>query len=285
MSKDASNPVVDVFAYTDYLQYVRDFFAAHRQGNPKFSYRVFARQAGFSSGSTAKMVIDGKRRLTLDSARKFVRGMQLGQRQATYFQALVEYDRAETADEKANAVRKINTLRPRRFATLDESHKEYLTDVNLVTLREMLHLKNFQEDPHWIGQRLKPRLTAKEIKRAFSLLMRLGLIKRDERGRLMPTEPVVSTPVEVADMDVFSFHRAMIKRAEEALASVPAHLRHNVALTFPVPSRKMEEIKKKIHAFQKSLVELIDDGQGDFDEVFHVCVALFPATCAKEGGS
>lgn len=284
--KDVEQLKAALFTYGNALEYLRDFVAASKREQADFSFRLFAEQSGFASRSTPKMLIDGKRRLGIDSARKLARGMRLTPHQTAYFLALVEYENAVTADEKADIVCRINSLRPRHVvAALNEAHREYLTDLNLVTLREMLHLVGFKEDPQWIGDSLKPRVAAKEVRRAFETLVRMGLIKRGRDGLLAPCEPVVSTPLEVADMDVFSYHMTMLKRAQEALANVHSDNRHNAALTFPVPLRKMKEIKKRILSFQKSLIELVDDGKGDFDDVFHVCVALFPATTVKGGSA
>lgn len=282
MQKPSGKTSVNIYDYSDWHTYLRDWFEASKRANPKLSFRIFARQAGFSSGSTVKMALTGQRRLTLETARKFAHGMGLAARQTSYLQALVVYERATTADEKARAAAKVGSLRPRyHIATIGKEYEDYLSNANLIVLREMLHLKNFQEDPSWIGRHLKSKLSADDVKAAFRLLKRLGLIKRNEKGRLMPADPVLSTAVEVDDIDLYSFHHTLMKRADEALAFVPSSLRHNMALTFPVPLRKLNAIKNKIHAFQNSLIELIDDDQNDFDEVFHVSVALFPATCAK----
>lgn len=127
-----------IFTYDNALGYVRDFFAVSKREQPDFSFRLFADQAGFSSRSTPKMLIDGKRRLGVDSARKLARGMRLTSHQTAYFLALVEFENAGTADEKADIVCRINALRPKHVVTaLNETHREYLTDLSLVTLREM----------------------------------------------------------------------------------------------------------------------------------------------------
>lgn len=272
----------DIFTYSEYRDFLRDYFEARRLENSKFSFRVFARQAGFATGSTPKMVLDGKRKLTIESARKFAKGLQLNKRQTSYLEALVEFEQADSTEKKAAAAHKIKALVPRhKTAVLGREFADYITNLNLVALREMLHLRDFKEEPAWIGRTIQPSMTPAEIKQAFAQLFRLGLVVKNDKGKLVPAEPIVSTTAEVNDIDVFSIHRSLLKMAEESLATVPANKRHNASLTFPVPLRKMEEIKKRILSFQQSLIELVDDGQNDFDEVFHLSIALFPVTNAK----
>lgn len=273
---------IDIYSYTNYLEFLRAHFEERKRLNRKFSFRVFARQAGFRSGSTPKMIIDGKRQLTLDSIRKFAIGLQLNKRETAYFEALVEFAQADTADKKAIAIQKIKTLPPKHKTTLlDQKRKDYVSKPYFVTLREMVQLSTFKEDSTWVAQHLIPQISPLEVREAFKVLQQLGLIMRDSKKRLAPSDPVISTPMEVTDMDVFSYHLTLLKQATESLNTIAAPLRHNAALTFPVPLRKMQEIKKKIAAFQQSLIEFVDDGKNDFDEIYHMSISLFPATRTK----
>lgn len=278
----SSTGAPDIYAYTDYRVYLRDQFSARRRKKDQFSFGRFARKAGLATKSTPKMVVDGKRRLTIESARKFSYGLDLDKRQTAYFEALVEFEQANDAKKKAAAIAKIKSLRPRhKTVSPRPDQMEYLTDPRLIALREMLHLKNFKEDPRWISRAVSPPISATEVKSAFAKLAKLGLIKRNENGKLVPSDPVITTDLKVSDVDVFPLHRSLLAKASDTLATVGGDKRYHAALTFPVPLRKMEEIQKRIFDFQRSLIELVDDGKNDFDEVFHLSVALFPATDAK----
>lgn len=272
----------DIFSYADYKKFLRDYFDAKRQQNPKFSFRVFARQSGIATGSTPKMVMDGKRKLTIESARKFAKGFALNKRQTLYLEALVEYEQAPSIEAKGLVVEKIKTIVPKhKIAKLGQEYTEYLTSLNLITLREMTYLHQFKENTEWLAQTLKSKMTSAEIKESFSRLTRLGLITKNNNGKWMAADPIVSTAAEVHDIDVSPVHHDLLGMAQKALIDVPGHLRHNTSLTFPVPLRKMETLKKHIMSFMQSLIELVDDGKNDFDEVFHLSVALFPATNVK----
>ena len=59
--------VVTVFAYSNYREFLRDWFA-QLQSSPGFSFRSFSRIAGFNSPNFVKLVVDGKRNLSIESA-------------------------------------------------------------------------------------------------------------------------------------------------------------------------------------------------------------------------
>ncbi len=48
-----------IFTYTDYRAFLHDAYTHAKATNPAFSYRYFAKKAGFSSPNFLKLVIDG----------------------------------------------------------------------------------------------------------------------------------------------------------------------------------------------------------------------------------
>jgi uncharacterized protein (TIGR02147 family) len=67
------NPIAE---YNDYRRYMRDYYE-ERKRTSYFSWREFAKLAGFSSSGYLKLVCDGKTRLRQDGALKVARAMEL----------------------------------------------------------------------------------------------------------------------------------------------------------------------------------------------------------------
>src|SRR5688572_1066392 len=108
----------DLFAYLDYRAWLRDWFAAQKAADARFSHRLFTRRAGVRSPSLLAEVVAGKRNLTAATLEGFVRALRLDHEEALFFAALVQLDQAETEDEKnaaweqASASRRFRTARP-----------------------------------------------------------------------------------------------------------------------------------------------------------------------------
>ncbi len=69
----------------DYHELLRIFFDAKKALNPKFSYAMFARRAGFAARGFAKDVMTGKKRLTNNSLRRVIKGLDLTEELAEFF--------------------------------------------------------------------------------------------------------------------------------------------------------------------------------------------------------
>ena len=58
-----------IVEYKDYRQYIQDYYD-ERKRSSAFTWREFAKLAGFASGSYLKLVCDGKTRLMEEGAKK-----------------------------------------------------------------------------------------------------------------------------------------------------------------------------------------------------------------------
>jgi uncharacterized protein (TIGR02147 family) len=54
----------DIFAFASYARFVREFYAEKKAENPKYSYEILSRKAGFKSRSNLIEVSKGTKELT-----------------------------------------------------------------------------------------------------------------------------------------------------------------------------------------------------------------------------
>src|SRR4051812_42448035 len=105
---------MDLFEYTDYRKYLKDFYSAQKSRNPSYSYRLFAKRAKLASPNYLKLVIDGQRRITDQTVHQFSRGLSLGRVEARYFRNLVSYQEARDGEAKQGFLDELVQLRKRR---------------------------------------------------------------------------------------------------------------------------------------------------------------------------
>ena len=86
-----------MFTYNNYRSYLKDYYTSKKQ-KPGFSYESFSRSLGIKSGNYLKLVIDGKRSLTLENIHGFARVIGLTGEELNYFESLVLMN--QTEDER-----------------------------------------------------------------------------------------------------------------------------------------------------------------------------------------
>lgn len=264
-----------IFEYLDYRQYLRDFYTA-RRADGKISLRLFSKKAGLGAPNYLKLVIDGKRNLSSKTIHQFIHALGFKREEAEFFENLVLMNQAEHHDQKNAYYRKLSRITSYlRARHIEKDQYEFLSEWYYAAIREMVLLPQFALDYDWIARSLRPSITPRQAEKAIELLLRLGLVVRDDAGRLLPSDRSIATGNEVADLGASNFHIQMLARAAEYVArSKPAH-REVSSLTVALSPEKFEAAKKRIQEFRREMHSFLADCS-DPNVVYQLNFQFFP---------
>src|SRR5262245_40963554 len=126
-----------VFDYDDYRKFLRDTYAANKKLTPKFSFRFFAKQAGFSSPMTLKRVIEGHRNIATPSIAKFAKALKLNGEETQFFSNLILFCQAKSVETKQRYARALLGARLyKRSRPLAKTQYDYWSQWYYVAIRE-----------------------------------------------------------------------------------------------------------------------------------------------------
>jgi uncharacterized protein (TIGR02147 family) len=91
---------IRIFDYTDYRNYLADYYKDQKSRNTYFSYRYFVGKAKISSIGLYKDVVNGKQSLSRRAISKFSEAMGLSKREVEYCEAMVFFTDASTVEER-----------------------------------------------------------------------------------------------------------------------------------------------------------------------------------------
>ncbi len=272
-------PEVSVFDYTNFRLYLRDSYQASKKSRYGYSFQLFAKKSGFASRSFLKMVIDGQRDLSLAAIEKINKAFAHSREQSAYFRALVGYNQSDSADEKQIFLDKMSKVKPPPSLTpLDKAKYKVLTDILYLVLREAVALPGFKEDAGAIRKALCFETTTEKIKEALKILLTLGLIKRDSKGKLAQVDTMVTTPPKVEALDAFNYHNQILDLAKKMLAEDPASFCDLTSMTIPVPEELIPEIQRLANDFRMQVAELVNAAGNVYKNVYLINVQAFPVT-------
>lgn len=282
MPRQSTIPTPVVYDYLDYRLFLKDWFAAKKVSNPRFSHRMFARRAGQKSPSLLHAIMAGTRNLTPTTTEGFVTALDLSPSDAIFFRLLVALGQAE-GDTERNAVWEgiASTRRFRDARKIEGDGFAYLSSWYFPAIRELAHRPDFSDDPEWIGRTLRPKISAAKAKRAVESLLDMGLLVR-EGGKMRPAEASVVTPHEVLGLAVHNYHKSMLERAHEAIDAFDPEERHLGGVTVAVPRALVPRLKQEIAAFQERVMNLCDTAPEDKDRVYQFNLQLFPLSEPRE---
>lgn len=274
---DAVEIQPDIWKYTNYRQFLVDFYTERKRSDPTFSLRCFAKKANFPSHGLLKFLMEGKRNLSKKTLVKLMPALDLGSDQAQYFENLVFFNQATTFEEKGFFYRKlVKSPGKSSFRKLAASQLRIFEKWHTIAIREMLNLREFREDPRWISGRLLRKIDQREAFDSLAILLASGLITRTEDG-FRAADPDITTEDEIRSFLVTGYHKQMLELAVWAQDSIPASERDISAVCFPVRESDLALLKKQIRLIRKQLRNFAaPDGQGD--RVVQINIQMFPLT-------
>ena len=265
-----------VFEYDDYRLFLRDSYAYLKVHARHFSFRYFSKRAGFASPNFLKLVMEGKRNLSLDSIPKFVDALKLTKSEGEFFAHLVHFSQSRTATERsAHAKRILRSKSFRRIYPLKQAEFSYYACWYYIPVRELAAFPSFREDYAWIATKIFPTIEVGEARQALCDLEALGLLRRDETGRLVQSTRTVSTENEVSSASVIGYHREMLRKASESIETVGRTEREISSACIPVSREMAQEIKKKIQDFRNEILSLASQDEAP-DRIYQLNFQLFP---------
>jgi len=269
-----------VFDFLDFRQYLKELFEFKRLQQPYFSMRVFSRLSGFRSPNYMSLILSGKRKLTAKNIRHVIKACRLNRKEGQYFETLVQWNQADPEDRDSYFEELSRTQLSRKHTQLQTPQSVILGQWYCYVIRELVLLPDFQEDPKWISNRLAHQISPNEVELALNLLIQLELLKRSPSGRLIQSDPIITTTHNQSSALIRQYHRDLILRSLEALESQPVFRRDFRALTMALSENGVLKLKKALNEFQDRVVQIASQ-ETDPTEVFQLNLQLFPFTKEK----
>jgi uncharacterized protein (TIGR02147 family) len=269
-------PDPDIFQYADYRQYLKDWWSWRKRTSRTASFRAFALKAG-TSPSLLKDILEGRRRLTAETVARFAPALGISENAASYLALLARFGNARSVSEKNEAFADMAKIRRRLFLKfLPPDQYALWTGWHHAALRELVTLEGFREEAEWIAHRLAPPIAPRQAKDALETLLRTGLLRRDKRGGLQPSEPAVSTEYEVPSQVVRQFNQEMIGLALTAPDRFPAAEREIGGLTLGLSLECYDRLKERIRIFKEEILSMVVEDPRDSETVAQLNIQLFP---------
>ncbi len=266
-----------VMEYQNFRIYVRDFYTERKLASG-FTWRDFAKLAGYSSPVFLKLVCDGKANLSEVGIERVANAMGLVGADLQYFRALVNFNQEKDSAKKKDFFKELRAIAKENEMTLvgEDQYDYYESWINPV-LRELVPQVP-EATPAQMADMLAFDTQAAEVKKALKLLQKVGLLNMDANGKFEQSSKAITTGnIEVANLSVREMHRQMGELAVRSLDEVPMNERDISGLTLGVSEDAYYRITKEIEDFRRRVASIVMQDT-DEDRVYRLNVQLFPLT-------
>ncbi len=266
----------------NFRDYLRDYYSEKKKAHAFYSFRLFAQKAGFASPNFLKLVIDGKRNMSKESAFRFSKALGHSKKEAEYFENLVFFNQSKTLEEKnaylANIMKFRKNSDPKK---IEQSEYAYYSAWYIPVLRELVVALDFQDDFKKLGRAVVPSISAAEAEKAVRLLLDLGYVRKNGGGYYEQSAIFLTTGPQVRSLAVANFHKAMMQRASESIERFPADKRDISCLTLGVSENTLSTIVSRIAEFRRELLEL-SEADPHMSKIVQVNFQVFPLSISLD---
>ena len=264
----------EIIEYTDYRKFIQDYYD-ERKRSSAFTWRDFAREAGFSSAVYLKYVCEGKKNLSVGAAGSVASAMGLAGFESTYFVLMVSYAHAKGDEAKRAAFEERCALaRAHKVRVLGNEEFDYFKSWKNPVLRELApHMPGAK--PLEMAHACKQKISAAEVSETLDFLVRSKLLKKDREGNYRQTDKSISMgPVDAVPVAARDMQRQMGEFAVKAL-DLPLSERDMSGLTLGLTRRAYERIRKELADCRRRIVAIAAEDD-ETEQVYRLNLQLFP---------
>ncbi|MBQ5463337.1 MAG: TIGR02147 family protein [Fibrobacter sp.] len=263
-----------IIEYTDYRKFIQDYYD-ERKRSSAFTWREFARNAGFSSAVFLKYVCEGKKNLSISAAGSVANAMGLAGFEKTYFVLMVTYAHAKGDEAKMEAFEKRCALaRAHKVRVLGGEEFDYYKSWKNPLLRELApHMPGAR--PAEMARACKPKISAAEVSETLDFLEDANLLKKDREGNYVQTDKSISMgSVDAVPLAAKDLQRQMGELAVKAL-DLPLAERVMSGVVLGLTEESYEQIKKELLEFRRRIIAIATESDKT-QRVYRLNLQLFP---------
>jgi uncharacterized protein (TIGR02147 family) len=272
-----------IFSYTQYRDYLKDFFNNKKAEKKGYSLKVLSDRAGFKARDYILRIMKGTRNLSQSGALMLSKAMSLSEKEVEYFIALVGFNQAKTMTEKDHYFKKLSEVRPfGKEQRIRSDQYAYFSEWYHAAIRSLLPVKEFNGNMIGLAKTLYPPISPSQARKSVELLMQLGLLIQDGKGRYKAAEQHIGTGEEITSFALVQFHRKCLELARQSLDTLPPSQRDISGVTMSISDKALLKVKDEIKTFRKT-VAMIAEKDSQEERVFQLCIQLFPMSIKRDG--
>lgn len=239
--------------FLSYREQLRSVFLKRVEKNKKYSLRAYARDLSLDPGQLS-LVLNGKKNISLSKASELSKLLFQNPREMVIFFHAVEYELAETSDQKEKIATKIEKLQRSHTdfqANISDDEFEVISNWYNIPLLELTGVKGLSvtaiQAAKYFG------ITEIEAMLGLEALSRLGFVKKS--GKAYSRLKHLMTTTEIPSLAIKRFHQQMLTKSQKALFQQDIKKRYFSAVTVSIPADKVDELKKLITEQENRITE------------------------------
>ncbi len=227
--------------HSSYVEILLNILNERIRSNPSYSMRSFARDLKIAP-STLSEILKKKKGISVKKASEIVSALKLPDWQANHFVNLVALKHSRNKTDKEKARFNIESQKTSIIiGKLKSDAMKSLTSTLDLAILECTYLKQFDNTPEWIAEKLK--VSSKEILESVKRLQSAQLLKISEDGQWSDLSPYFSSSDGIPSEAIRAFNIDILRTMEKKIINEPINDRLMKSVVFSLEEKHMNEAR------------------------------------------
>ncbi len=261
-------PIIN--SYGEPSEFIRDMLLYRKTTERQFSVRLATRRLRRISPALVSLVLQKKRKLTLDRVEEFGRLLNLNSAERIFFQKWVL--RLEEKNQNDGST------------WLPEKPKQSSKNVGVGILSDWINLyvkdlfliPAIRKNPSLLESQLGSVATSSRVKKALQFLLREGHLRKSIDGSIVIDTNLSVTDPGVPSRKIRQFHKNALSLARQALDLYPQEERRANTLLIALNEDRHKELLEMCNEFSEKLLEFASHETPSAERLYQVVLNLSP---------
>lgn len=266
---------IDIFQFTHFRKYLEEYQARRAEQDPSFTRTEICNLLGLpKTRSYFADVLRGKR-VSPRMIEKFIEVLALPRKEAKYFEAMVRLDQAKSETARTEAMEDLLRIHPQPQLLLNSDAYEYYTKWYHSALFAILDVMDVTDDLTPVSHRIFPHVPVGKLSDSLALLLRLGLVRKNEAGFWKPTKDSISSGPYNNDELVRQYQLQCFELSKQALL-FPSKKPHVMStMVFSLSEEAYHKLEAELQEFKARARRIVAEDAKKPEGVYHLNMHLF----------
>jgi len=268
--------IPSIYEYNDFRKYLADYQKTMVKTDRSFTASNICRRLGMpKTRSYFADVLKGKQ-VTETFIDRFAKLLRLSTEEERFFRALISFNQATTAELKEWYFEQLISLNrtPRRI--VDPETYLFYKEWFHTAVWAVLDVVDFKNSFTELSRKLDPQITIKQARQSIALLIKLGLIRKNEQGFYKPVDRSIATGPYVKDTLINQYQAKCLDLAKQAIFSGQPGPKNFSTMTLRISREAYRTLEKRLQSFKAEVRSIAHKDEKQAEVVYQVNIQVFP---------
>lgn len=265
-----------IFQYNNFRRFLNDYQKARQEMDKHFTKSFICRSLGLPRTRSYFNDVLGGKEVTKTFVERFVKLLEFDRLQSQFFRVLVQFNQAETADEREFYFEQLISLNRTPTRTIEAKSYQYYSVWYHGAIRALLEVFDFYDDYAALSKKMFPSVSVKNVRDSIALLLDLGFIALNDKGFYKPTDKSITTGPMSQSEFIKQYQLQTIDLAKNVLLQ-NCHQPHTLTTNVvSISEEGYQRLQKQLKKFRAETRSLVHKDEKPADRVYYLNIQLFP---------